>query len=86
MGGPIKGIHRETFAAMAAIILGAAETTSTELKDKLNKVTVELTEQTLVLVGIGPKYLVAVMLDQGADQDKVATLARDLMSNVEMVI
>jgi predicted regulator of Ras-like GTPase activity (Roadblock/LC7/MglB family) len=86
MGGPIKGIHRETFAAMSAIILGAAETTSTELKDKLNKVTIELTEQTLLLIGIGPKYLVAVMIDHGADAEKIATLARNLMSNVDMVI
>jgi predicted regulator of Ras-like GTPase activity (Roadblock/LC7/MglB family) len=86
MGGPIKGIHRETFAAMSAIILGAAETTSTELKDKLNKVSIELTEQTLVLIGIGPKYLVAVMLDHDADQDKVAIMARDLMSKVETVL
>jgi predicted regulator of Ras-like GTPase activity (Roadblock/LC7/MglB family) len=86
MGGPIKGIHRETFAAMSAIILGAAETTSTELKDKLNKVSIELTEQNLVLIGIGPKYLVAVMMDQEGDQDQVATMARDLMSRVESVL
>jgi predicted regulator of Ras-like GTPase activity (Roadblock/LC7/MglB family) len=86
MGGPIKGIHRETFAAMSAIILGAAETTSTELKDKLNKVSIELTEQNLVLIGIGPKYLVAIMMDQEGDQDKVANMARDLMSRVESVL
>jgi predicted regulator of Ras-like GTPase activity (Roadblock/LC7/MglB family) len=86
MGGPIKGIHRETFAAMSAIILGAAETTSTELKDKLNKVSIELTEQNLVLIGIGPKYLVAIMMDQEGDQDKVANMARDLMSRVESIL
>ena len=86
MGGPVKGIHRETFAAMSAIILGAAETTSTELKDKLSKVSIELTEQTLVLIGVGPKYLVAVMLDQDADRDKIAQMARDLMSKVESVL
>ena len=72
MGGPLKGIHRETFAAMAAIILGAAETTSTELKDKLSQVTIDLTEQTLILIGIGTKYLVTILMDQEGDKGKVA--------------
>lgn len=86
MGGPMKGIHRETFAAMTAIILGAAETSSTELKDKLNKVAIDLTEQTVVLIGIGPKYLVAILLDQEGDKDKVAQTAKDLMSRVESML
>jgi|ADurb_Met_01_Slu_FD_contig_91_252749_length_1202_multi_3_in_0_out_0_2 predicted regulator of Ras-like GTPase activity (Roadblock/LC7/MglB family) len=86
MGGPLKGIHRETFAAMAAIILGAAETTSTELKDKLSQVTIDLTEQTLILIGIGTKYLVTILMDQEGDKGKVADLARELMANAESVI
>lgn len=86
MGGPLKGIHRETFAAMAAIILGAAETTSTELKDKLTKVTIDLTEQTLILVGIGTKYLVTILMDGEGDREKIAELTRELLANAESVI
>jgi predicted regulator of Ras-like GTPase activity (Roadblock/LC7/MglB family) len=86
MGGPLKGIHRETFAAMSAIILGAAETTSTELKDKLAKVTIDLTEQTLIIVGIGTKYLVTILMDQGGDQEKVANLTRELLVNAESIL
>ena len=86
MGGAIERIHRETFAAMAAIILGAAETTSTELKDKLSQVTIDLTEQTLILIGIGTKYLVTILMDQEGDKGKVADLARELMANAESVI
>ena len=86
MGGPLKGLHRETYAAMSAIVIGAAETTSTELKDKLNRVTIELTEQTVILISIGPKYLLAILVDHGADREKIVTQTRDVMSNVEMII
>lgn len=86
MGGPLKGIHRETYAAMAAIVIGAAETTSTELKDKLNKVSIELTEKTAILINIGPKYLLAILVDQAADKDSIAAQTKDIMSNVEMII
>ncbi|MDW5562771.1 MAG: roadblock/LC7 domain-containing protein [Methanomassiliicoccus sp.] len=86
MGGPLKGIHRETFAAMSAIILGAAETTSTELKDKLTKISIDLTEQSLVIVGIGTKYLVTVLMDQNGDKDKVVALTRELLANAESIL
>jgi predicted regulator of Ras-like GTPase activity (Roadblock/LC7/MglB family) len=86
MGGPMKGIHRETFAAMSAIILGASETSSTELKDKLRKVTIDLTEQTVMLIGVGPKYLVAIMLDMDADMDMVAQAAKETMTRVESML
>jgi predicted regulator of Ras-like GTPase activity (Roadblock/LC7/MglB family) len=85
MGGPLKGIHRETFAAMSAIIIGAAETNSMELKDKLTMVVLELTEQSLLLIAVG-KYLVTILMDQEGDQEKVANLALELLSNVEAML
>jgi predicted regulator of Ras-like GTPase activity (Roadblock/LC7/MglB family) len=84
MGGPMKGIHRETYAAMSAIILGAAETTSTELKDRLDKVTIHLTEQVLILVAVGPKYMVALLVDLEADINAVSATAKSLMSRIDM--
>jgi len=86
MGGSPRGAHRETFAAMSAIIFGAAETTSTELKDRLGKVTVELTEQLVFLIGVGPKYLVAVTTDREADGDKIAREAGGIISRVEPLL
>lgn len=83
MGASAKGVQRETFAAMSAILVGAAETTSAEIKDKIDKVVVELTGQNLILVGVGPKYLVAVTADKGADADRVAAQARETISDVE---
>jgi predicted regulator of Ras-like GTPase activity (Roadblock/LC7/MglB family) len=71
---------------MSAIILGAAETTSTELKDKLTRVSIDLTEQTLIIVGIGTKYLVTILMDQSGDREKVADMTKELLSNVESMI
>ncbi len=85
MGGPPKGVHRETFAAMSAIIVGAAETTSTEMKDKLNKVVIELTEQNVILIGVGPKYLVAITTDREASSESIAQMARDQIAKVEPI-
>ncbi len=86
MGTPPKGVHRETFAAMSAIILGAAETTSTELKDKLAKVVIELTEQDIIFIGAGPKYLVAISVDKEADTSKIAQETRNLIASIEPML
>ena len=71
---------------MSAIILGAAETTSNDLKDKLVNVSIELTEQTLIIVSIGTKYLVTILMDQAGDRQKVAELTKELLVNVESIL
>lgn len=86
MGAPPKGVHRETFAAMSAIILGAAETTSTELKDKLAKVVIELTEQDIIFIGVGPKYLVAISVDKEADRERITQETKNAISMVESML
>jgi predicted regulator of Ras-like GTPase activity (Roadblock/LC7/MglB family) len=55
-----RGAHLETFVAMSAILLGAAETSTAELKDKLQHVIVELTRGKMILVSAGPRALVVV--------------------------
>ncbi len=44
LGDSPKGVHQETFAAMSAIIFGAAETSSAEMKDSLSHIQVILNE------------------------------------------
>ena len=71
-GDPPRGVHQETFAAMSAIILGAAETTSAELKDNLAKVVLQLSGRNLILTGAGPRYLLAVATDAEADVNRIS--------------
>lgn len=59
-GDAPKGVHLETFVAMSAILLGAAETATAELKDKLLNVVVELSRGKMILMSAGPRALVVV--------------------------
>jgi predicted regulator of Ras-like GTPase activity (Roadblock/LC7/MglB family) len=56
------GVKAETFAAMAATMLGAAETATAELNKGLpNRVIIESKNGKLVCMGSGPKALLVVL-------------------------
>ncbi|MCL7415399.1 MAG: roadblock/LC7 domain-containing protein [ANME-2 cluster archaeon] len=62
-----QGIVAETFAAMSATMLGAAETATSELNKGLpNRVIVESKTGKLICVGAGPKALLIVMTEPDA--------------------
>ncbi len=86
MGESPKGVHKETLAAMSAVIFGAAETTTNEMGDKLNRITIELADRNLILIGIGPKYIVAIVMDQNADSRKIMAIAKDAAIKIEQAI
>ena len=77
----------ESFAAMSATMLGAAETASTELgKGVPNRVIVESTQGRLIAVGAGPKALLVVIVNPDAglglillDLDKTAKKLKELL-------
>lgn len=52
-----KGAHSETFVAMFAILLGAAETATSELKERLDSVVINLEGSRVVILNDGPKAL-----------------------------
>jgi len=57
-----KSVHAETFAAMSATMLGAAETAVLELKKGLpDRVIVESKQGKVITTGAGPKALLVVM-------------------------
>jgi hypothetical protein len=57
-----REIHAETFAAMTATMLGAAETAIAELKRGIpDRVIVESKEAKVIAAGAGPKALLVVM-------------------------
>ncbi|MFQ6120336.1 MAG: roadblock/LC7 domain-containing protein [Methanosarcinales archaeon] len=59
---PSRSTSAETFAAMAATMLGAAETATTELRKGVpDRVIVESEHGKLVAIGAGPKALLVVM-------------------------
>ncbi|KQM12262.1 hypothetical protein AOA80_03790 [Methanomassiliicoccales archaeon RumEn M1] len=86
MGSTPAEAHRETFSAMCAIILGAGQTVTADMRDRMERVKVMMGEKDLILMGAGPKYLVAVTSDSGVDEDKLDLEARDLTDRIESVL
>lgn len=62
-----KGAHSETFVAMFAILLGAAETATSELKERLDSVVINLEGSRVVIVNDGPKALFVLRTSKDID-------------------
>jgi len=66
-GSVPEGAHTETFVAMFAILLGAAETATSELRDRLDTVTLELEASRIFIVNNGPKAIFVLRTARDAD-------------------
>src|SRR4030067_90454 len=82
-GDAPKGVHLETFVAMSAILLGAAETATSEMKDKLLHVAVELSRGKMVLVSAGSRALLVVTASKDIDTAQLAAKAKEFAARVE---
>ncbi|MBN1677652.1 MAG: roadblock/LC7 domain-containing protein [Candidatus Thermoplasmatota archaeon] len=85
-GDSPKGVHLETFVAMSAILLGAAETATAELKDKLQNVSIELTRGRMVLVSAGNRALLVLTASKDISAADLATKAREFAAKIESKI
>jgi len=59
-GDSPRGVHLETYVAMSAILLGAAETATAEMKDRLQYVLIELSRGKMLLTSAGTRALLVV--------------------------
>jgi len=82
-GDAPKGVHLETFVAMSAILLGAAETATAELKDKLQNVSIELSRGRMVLVSAGNRALLVLTASKDISAADLATKAKEFAVKVE---
>lgn len=67
------GTHAETFVAMFAILLGAAETATSELRERLKNIGISLETSKVLIVNNGPKALYVVVASKEADDEKVVS-------------
>ena len=70
-GSVPEGAHAETFVAMFAILLGAAETATSELKERLDTVVIELEASRILIINDGPKAIFVLRTSRTADLDIV---------------
>lgn len=82
-GDAPKGVHLETFVAMSAILLGAAETATSELKDKLQYVAIELSRGKMVLVSAGGRALLIVTASKDVPTPELAAKAKEFAAKIE---
>jgi len=66
------GAHPETFVAMFAILLGAAETATSELKERLESVVINMGEGKIVIANGGPKAILVLRAAAAADARRIA--------------
>ena len=57
------GAHAETFVAMSAILMGAAETSTSELKENLKIVTIILEKSKVAIGVVSPKAVLVLKSD-----------------------
>ncbi len=77
------GAHPETYVAMFAILLGAAETAISELKEKLDAVLINLEESKVMVVNDGPKALYVLRLDGDVDLHGLETKLLETSKSIE---
>ncbi len=78
-----KGVHVETFAAMFAILLGAAENSTSELKEPLDNVVINLDATKIVIVHAGPKALLVLQMAKLGDSHQVRKAMERYISRIE---
>ena len=65
------GAHPETYVAMFAILLGAAETATSELKERLESVVINVGEAKIVIANGGPKAILVFRATPAADARRI---------------
>ena len=78
-----KGAHTETFVAMSAILLGAAETATSELKEKLLHVNIKLDKSQIVISTISSRALLVLRVEPGKDSEKKLVEIRPHLQRME---
>lgn len=82
-GSVPEGAHAETFVAMFAILLGAAETATSELKERLGDVVIHLDNSMVVIANDGPKAIFVLRTRRDADLGSIRTAIQRYSTKIE---
>ncbi len=85
-GNVPEGAHAETYVAMFAILLGAAETAISELKEKLDLVLINLEQSKVMVINNGPKALYVLRLSLDVDLKGLETKLMEISKDIEQYL
>jgi predicted regulator of Ras-like GTPase activity (Roadblock/LC7/MglB family) len=78
-----KGAHTETFVAMSAILLGAAETATSELKERLKLVVIDLERSRIVITTVSNRALLVMRAEQTAAPESLLVAVRPQVQKMD---
>ena len=82
-GSVPQGVFQDTFVAMFAILLGAAETATSELKDRIDTVVLNLESSRIVVVNDGPKAIFVLRTRKDADLGSIKGHLEKMSKRIE---
>ncbi|MCI4371981.1 MAG: roadblock/LC7 domain-containing protein [Thermoplasmata archaeon] len=78
-----RGVHVDTFGSMFAVLVGSAETITSETKDPLQSVVIHSKSNQYLIVHGGRKALLVMRLPLTADAKKTALAAEKYIPRIE---
>ena len=78
-----EGAYQDIFVAMVAILLGAAETATNEMKDRLEDVVIHLERSKIIIVNDGPKALFVLNAAKTADTAALRAKVASFLPRIE---
>jgi len=85
-GSVPEGVFQDTFVAMFAILLGAAETATSELKDRIDTVVLNLEQSRIVVINDGPKAIFVLRTGKDVDIASVKSSLERMSRRVEELL
>ena len=85
-GSVPEGVFQDTFVAMFAILLGAAETATSELKDRIDTVVLNLEQSRIVAINDGPKAIFVLRTGKDVDIGSVKSSLERMSRRVEELL
>lgn len=78
-----KGVHVDTFGSMFAVLVGSAETVTSEAKDALESVVIHSKSGKYLIVHGGRKALLVLRLPSAADTQRTKFAVEKYMPRIE---
>ncbi len=79
--------HKETYVAMSAILLGAAETATNELNEELSHVIIELKKSDIMILNGGSNSILAIKVNKDCDiSELLETLQEETIREIEELL
>ena len=82
-GNVPPGAHTETFVAMSAILLGAAETATSEIKEQLDDVIISLAHSKIFIKTISTRGILVMKLKRDAPMENIENLIATYIGKLE---